>query len=123
MHRLFLGLGFLLGALAVVAGAFGTHLLSGRISVANLEIFQTASRYHLAHAIVVAVVGLAAARWPEAGWGGPGSLLVLGTLIFSGSLYVLALTDARWWGAVTPVGGVLLIGGWMWAAWIAFTRV
>jgi len=98
-------------------------LLSGRISDANLEIFQTASRVHLTHALVLVLVGFAAARWPEAGWNVPGLLFVVGTLVFSGSLYTLAITDTRWWGAVTPVGGVLLIGGWLWCAWIAFTRI
>ncbi len=123
MHRLFLGLGFLLGALAVAAGAFGTHSLSGRISEASLGVFETAARYHLAHALVLVLVGLAAARWPAAAWNGPGLLFLFGTLVFSGSLYALAVTDIRWLGAVTPVGGVLLIAGWLWAAWLAVTQV
>jgi len=122
MHRLFLSLAFFLGALAVCAGAFGAHALETRISAANLEIFETAARYHLVHALALGLVGLAADRWPTLAWNGPGILFLSGTAIFSGTLYVLALTDLRWLGAITPIGGVLLIGAWIWAGWIVLTR-
>lgn len=123
MHRLFLGLGFFLGGLAVVAGAFGAHALEGRLGPSALATFETAARYHMTHAIALVLVGLAAARWPALSWHGPGLLFAAGTLVFSGTLYLLAWTGARWLGAITPVGGVLLIVGWAWAAWIALTRV
>ncbi len=122
MHRIFLGLAFFLGALAVCAGAFGAHALETRISAANLEIFQTAARYHLAHALALGLLGLAADRWPMVAWNGPGILFIGGTIVFSGTLYLLALTDLRWLGAITPIGGVLLIAAWSWAGWIALTR-
>ena len=76
----------------------------------------------MAHAFALAILGLVADRWPETGWNGPGLLLLVGVVIFSGTLYALALTNVRWLGAVTPVGGVLLIAGWAWAAWLVFTR-
>ena len=122
MHKLYLTSGLFLGCLAVAAGAFGSHALTGRISDSNLEIFETASRYHMAHAFALAILGLVADRWPETAWNGPGLLLLIGVVIFSGTLYALALTNVRWLGAVTPVGGVLLIAGWAWAAWLVFTR-
>ena len=122
MHKLYLTAGLFLGCLAVVAGAFGTHALTGRIADSNLQIFETAARYHMAHAFALSILGLAAARWPTTAWNGPGLLLLIGIVIFSGTLYALALTNIRWLGAVTPVGGVLLVAGWAWAAWVAFTR-
>lgn len=122
MHRLFLGLGFLLAGLAVVAGAFGAHALGARLPAARLETFETAARYHMYHAIGLVLVGLMAARWPALGWNGPGLLMVAGVALFSGSLYALALTDVRWLGAITPIGGVLWIAAWLWAAWLAFVR-
>ncbi len=122
MHRLFLGLGFSLGGVGVAAGAMLAHALDGRISESNLQIFETAARYHLIHALALILIGLAAARWPIRSWNGPGWLMFTGTLIFSGSLYALALTDRAWLGAITPVGGVMLVLAWGWASWIAFTR-
>ncbi|MCG8469674.1 MAG: DUF423 domain-containing protein [Gemmatimonadetes bacterium] len=122
MHRLFLGLAFFLGALGVAAGAFGAHGLSDRLSAANLEIFETAARYHVYHALALGLVSLAMARWPLAVWNGPALLFLGGVLIFSGTLYALAITDVRWLGAITPIGGGLLIAAWVWAGWIALTR-
>lgn len=122
MHRLFLGFGFLLGGLAVAAGAFGAHALADRLPAARLETFETAARYQMYHAIALVLLGLLAARWPSLGWNGPGMLMVGGAVLFSGSLYALALTDVRWLGAITPIGGVLWIAAWFWAAWLAFVR-
>lgn len=112
MTRRLGSLGAALGALAVAAGAFGAHGLQDVVSARMLDIWGTASRYHLFHAIALILAwGVwrrtesRAARW--AAW----SLLV-GTLIFSGTLYALVLLDAPWLGAVTPVGGATLIVGW-----------
>jgi uncharacterized membrane protein YgdD (TMEM256/DUF423 family) len=122
MHRLFLGFGFVLGALAVAAGAFGAHALADRLAPIRLATFETAARYQMYHALALVLLGLVAARWPGLGWNGPGILLLGGTFVFSGSLYALALTDARWLGAITPLGGVMWIAAWLWAAWLAFSR-
>jgi uncharacterized membrane protein YgdD (TMEM256/DUF423 family) len=99
--------------LAVGAGAFGAHALRARISPEHLAIFETGARYQIYHALALLAVAWAVSRWPGslpvfAGW-----LFVLGSILFSGSLYILALTGARWWGAVTPIGGLAFLCGWL----------
>lgn len=123
MHRLFPGWGFLLGGSGVASGAVMAHALGGRISESSLQIFDTAARYHVIHGIALVLLGFAAERWPIRAWKGPGLLMLTGTLIFSGSLYALALTGIAWFGAVTPVGGAMLIAAWTWAGWIAFNKI
>ncbi len=96
------------GFLAVLLGAFGAHTLHPRlVELGTLEIWKTASLYHLIHATALLAVALAA---PERRW--TVFLWLAGITVFSGSLYVLAVTDMRWLGAITPVGGLLLLGGW-----------
>jgi uncharacterized membrane protein YgdD (TMEM256/DUF423 family) len=113
MERLFLILGSLSGLIAVAAGAFGAHTLRDRISVDLLATFETGVRYQMYHALALIAVAWAATRWTNSLVGVAGWLFVLGTLIFSGSLYVLSLTGARWLGAITPLGGVAFMGGWL----------
>lgn len=109
------------GAAAVAAGAFGAHALRDALEAAQRETFETAARYHLVHSLALAAVAVLAARAPgdravdAAGW-----LFALGIVVFSGSLYALVLSGVRWLGAVTPIGGVLLIGGWLALAWIGW---
>ncbi|WP_419162066.1 DUF423 domain-containing protein [Candidatus Palauibacter sp.] len=114
--------GFLLAGLGVAVGAFCAHALEGRLAADDLAVFETAARIHMLHALGLALLGLAAARWPDAGWKGPGLLMLAGVAVFSGSLYALALSGIGWLGAITPVGGAALIAAWMWAAWIALNR-
>ena len=114
MHRPFLAAGAVLAFIAVAAGAFGAHGLEGTIPPARLETFETAARYQMYHALALLFVGTAARSWPAKGWAGPGLLFVAGILVFSGSLYALALTGAGWLGAVAPVGGTALLVGWLW---------
>lgn len=104
--------GALLCGLGVVFGAFGAHGLRERLPADLLDIFETGVRYHLIHALGLFAVASAASRWPNGWVGAAGWLFVAGITIFSGSLYVLALTGARWLGAITPIGGVCLILGW-----------
>lgn len=113
-HRLF-GVGALLAGLAVAAGAFGAHALEARVSAALLETFKTGAYYHLTQSLGVLALALAAERWHRPTLRAAGWLVVAGTGIFAGSLYLLVLTGIRGFGAVTPVGGVLLIAGWLWA--------
>lgn len=117
-----LAIGFLLAALGVVLGAFGSHSMEGRLSTGDLAIFDTAVRYHMLHAFGLMVLGLAAARWPDAAWTRPGLLMLGGVAVFSGTLYALALSGIGWLGAITPFGGAALIAAWIWAGWIALTR-
>jgi uncharacterized membrane protein YgdD (TMEM256/DUF423 family) len=113
MDRLFFSLGALSALLSVAAGAFGAHALRSRLSPEFLAVFETAARYQMYHALGLLAVAWAVSRWPAgiaqwAGW-----FFVIGTVLFSGSLYALALTGARWLGAVTPLGGVALLAGWL----------
>jgi uncharacterized membrane protein YgdD (TMEM256/DUF423 family) len=113
MEKVFLVVAAAMGGLAVALGAFGAHGLKDVITEARLGTFETAVRYQMYHALALfAVVGLM--RWtpsPLLGWAG--WLLIAGVLIFSGSLYLLIMTDASWLGAITPIGGVAMIAGWL----------
>lgn len=102
--------GAVLGALAVLAGAFGAHALQGRLADKALATYEVAVRYQTYHALALVLCGLLAER----GWrtAGAARAFAAGVLVFSGSLYVLVLTGATWLGAVTPLGGVLLTLGW-----------
>ena len=108
--------GAVFGALGVALGAFGAHGLRARLDPALLAVFETGVRYHMYHALALVAVGLADARWPGAGLGAAGWLMAIGIVVFSGSLYLLALTGARWLGAIAPIGGTALIAGWLWFA-------
>jgi uncharacterized membrane protein YgdD (TMEM256/DUF423 family) len=116
-ERIFFTVGSLLAGLAVAAGAFGAHGLRGRIDAELLSAFDTGARYQMSHALGLLAVAWALSRWPAARLAPGGWLLFAGTLVFSGSLYVMALTGARWLGAITPMGGVLLLIGWSTVAW------
>lgn len=113
MDRLFFSLGALSGLVSVMAGAFGAHALRARLSSESLAVFETGARYQMYHALALLAVAWVASRWPGAlpqlaGW-----LFVTGTVLFSGSLYGLALTGARWLGALTPLGGLAFLAGWL----------
>jgi len=114
--------GALLGFVGVALGAFGAHGLKARVSPEMLEIFRTGAHYQLVHAVVLLVVGALEGRL-EARWARTAALLfTAGVVVFSGSLYALVLTGVRQLGAVTPLGGVLLLSGWLMlalAAWRA----
>lgn len=110
--------GALDAALAVGLGAFAAHGLRARLEPRMLEVFETGARYQMYHALAIVFCGLLAARYPgvsAAGW-----IFQLGILLFSGSLYALALTDIKTLGAVTPFGGVAFIVGWLWLAYAAW---
>jgi len=105
--------GALLCGLGVVLGAFGAHGLQTRLTPDMLDTYEIGVRYHISHALGLLAVAWAAARWPGAWTSASGYLFVAGIVIFSGSLYVLAVTGLRWLGAVTPIGGVCFIAGWV----------
>ncbi len=119
MERLFLAAGAISGGLAVAAGAFGAHALRVRLAADLLAVWKTGAEYQLAHALALLATGLLAARAPGAATAAAGWLFLAGTLLFSGSLYALALTGIRGLGAVTPIGGVAFLGGWAALAWAA----
>jgi len=116
MDRLFFSLGAISAVLAVGAGAFGAHALRPRLTPGDLAVFETAARYQMYHALGLLGVAWATVRWPGsfpviAGW-----LFLAGTVLFSGSLYALALSGVRWLGAITPLGGLAFLGGWIFLA-------
>ena len=113
MVRVFWILGSLFGFLAVAAGAFGAHALRARLAPDLLAVFETAARYQMYHALALLVVAMAAARWPDPAFRAAGWLFTAGIVVFSGSLYLLALTGVRWLGAITPLGGLAFLGGWI----------
>lgn len=112
MTRIFWIAGAILAFLAVGAGAFGAHALRARVAPDLLEVFETGARYNMYHALALLAAGWAAGQWPGALSTAAGWLFIAGTLIFSGSLYLLALTGVRWLGAITPIGGVAFLAGW-----------
>ncbi len=123
MERVFFILASIFGGLGVALGAFGAHALRGRLSESLLQTFETGVRYHFYHALALVVVVVAISHWPKsnlpviAGW-----LFVAGIVLFSGSLYALAFTGIRWLGAITPLGGVAFIAGWLCLALTAWRR-
>jgi uncharacterized membrane protein YgdD (TMEM256/DUF423 family) len=121
MQRLFFVLGALSGAIGVAASALGAHALKARLAPELLVAFETGARQQLVHALALAAVAWALARWPSAAIAAGGWCFVAGTLAFSGSLYALALTGVRGFGLITPFGGVALIAGWLLLAWGAWS--
>jgi uncharacterized membrane protein YgdD (TMEM256/DUF423 family) len=113
MDRTFLVIGALSALLGVAAGAFGAHSLRDRLTADMLAIFETGARYQMYHAFALIAVAWAQTRWSSGLLTTSGWLFVLGTLLFSGSLYVLSLSGIRWLGAITPLGGVAFLGGWL----------
>lgn len=112
MDRTFFVIGAILALIGVAAGAFGAHGLQGRVPAERLVTFETGVRYQMYHAFALIAVGLAAARWPDgllqlAGW-----LFVAGIVIFSGTLYALTFGAPRWFGAITPLGGLSFLAAW-----------
>jgi len=111
--KLFLAAGGLAALAAVALGAFGAHALKARVSAEMLAVWHTGVEYHAYHALGLLAVGLVAAQLPESmllkwsGW-----LMLAGIVLFSGSLYALALSGERWLGAITPVGGTAFLAAW-----------
>lgn len=127
MPKTYLLLAAVSGFLAVALGAFGAHGLRERLSADLLAVYQTGVQYHFYHTFALLAVALLLMFSPQTSlssssllkWSG--NLFALGIVIFSGSLYVLALSGVRWLGAITPVGGVAFLAGWICLALAAFS--
>ncbi|MBI3972675.1 MAG: DUF423 domain-containing protein [Chloroflexi bacterium] len=122
MERLFFLLGAVFALLAVGLGAFGAHALRDRLPADLLAVFETGVRYHFYHALGLLAVAYAANRWPVGQTTAAGWLFVAGIVLFSGSLYLLAITGTRWLGAITPFGGLAFLAGWAALIWAAAPR-
>lgn len=114
---IFIRIAAVLGFLAVALGAFGAHGLKDRLTPDMLAIYQTAVLYHLVHAVALLGVGILAERAPSTALTGAGIAFTAGVLVFSGSLYALAVTGVRILGAVTPFGGLAFLVGWGALVW------
>lgn len=112
MDRTLFVLGAAFALIGVAAGAFGAHGLEGRVPAERLATFETGVRYQMYHAFALMLVGLAAARWPDALLQTAGWLFVAGIVIFAGTLYGLTFGGPRWLGAITPIGGLSFLAGW-----------
>ncbi len=113
MDRLFFAIGAISAFVGVAAGAFGAHALKNRLNAEMLAVFETGVRYQMYHAFALLAVAWAVTRWPgplvtTSGW-----LFLAGTILFSGSLYLLSLTGVRSFGAITPLGGLAFLAGWL----------
>ncbi len=115
MDRIFVAAASLLGFLAVALGAFGSHGLAAHFEAnPDLEpIYRTATQYHFYHALALLAAAWAMSRWPGPLITWAGILFIVGVVIFSGSLYLMSLTGVRWLGAITPLGGVAFLAGWV----------
>lgn len=117
-----LTLSALLALTAVAAGAFGAHALKSRLSVEKLASYEVGVRYQMYHALALMVLTLVYERARSRGLTAARVLIFIGVLMFSGSIYILALLGWRWMGPITPIGGGLMIIGWLVAALSARTR-
>ncbi len=113
MAKTFLIIAAVFGFLGVAFGAFGAHALKDKLTPQLLETFETGVRYQMYHVFAIAIVALALEHWRVGLLNISGWLFVAGIIIFSGSLYILSLTGEKMWGAVTPFGGLALLGGWL----------
>jgi uncharacterized membrane protein YgdD (TMEM256/DUF423 family) len=120
MDRIFFVIGSLSAFLGVALGAFGAHALKARLDADLLAVFEVGVRYQMYHALALLAVAWACTKWPGTAVVTAGWLFVAGTIVFSGSLYILSFTGARWLGAITPFGGAALLGGWLCLAWAAW---
>jgi uncharacterized membrane protein YgdD (TMEM256/DUF423 family) len=112
MERTFFIAGALIGLLGVALGAFAAHGLESRLSADDMDTYQTAARYHIYHALALLAAAYAAQRF-GGGWSiAAGWLFIAGVVLFSGSLYVLAVSGVKFLGAVAPLGGVCFLSGW-----------
>ncbi len=115
-----IGIGALFGFLSVALGAFGAHSLKESLSEKSAAIYQTAAQYQMSHALALVLFGLWASQNPDAARPWVGWAFTAGILLFSGSLYALAMTGIRGFGAITPLGGVSFLVGWIMFAFLAW---
>lgn len=123
MSKTILVVASVLLALAVAAGAFGAHALKAQLSAEMLQTWKTAVDYHFYHALGLLVIGALALLLPDLPLKWPAILLLSGIVLFSGSLYVLAITGTKWLGAITPLGGLSFIAGWLLLAFTVWKKL
>ncbi len=120
MDRIFYICAAIAGFVGVALGAFAAHGLKAHLEPAMLAAFETGARYHLYHTFALLAAAWGYARWPGRWFTAAGWAFLAGIAVFSGSLYLLAITGERWLGAVTPFGGLSFLAGWLSLAWGAY---
>ena len=113
----------LFAALAILFGAFGSHALKERLSAQSLEVYDIATRYLMFHALGLFLIALLGFQLPKELLEAPVTIMIVGTSIFSGSLYLIAMLDFKKLGMVTPIGGLLLIVSWLLLAYNTYKTV
>lgn len=116
MKKLFL-ISILMGFFAVLFGAFGAHILKKYISIENLGVFETANKYHFYHLFAIFMTVMLSKIYEDESFLKIGYLFLIGIFLFSVSLYILAITNIRWLGAITPIGGIILLFSWVFLFW------
>jgi uncharacterized membrane protein YgdD (TMEM256/DUF423 family) len=117
MEKLFFICGAVSAFIGVAAGAFGAHGLKQRLDADLMAVFEVAVRYQMYHAFALIATAWAISRWPGSLANSAGYLFIVGTVLFSGSLYLLSLSGIRWLGAITPLGGLAWLAAWVCLAW------
>jgi uncharacterized membrane protein YgdD (TMEM256/DUF423 family) len=123
LDRLFNICAGIAGFLGVALGAFAAHALKARLPPDMLAVFETGVRYQMYHVFALCAAAWAYARWPSRPFALAGGLFVAGIVVFSGSLYLLAFTGLRWLGAITPLGGLSFLAGWLCLTWGAASKM
>jgi uncharacterized membrane protein YgdD (TMEM256/DUF423 family) len=113
MSKLILMTASVLLALAVVIGAFGAHGLKSHLSTEMIQVYKTGVEYHFYHALGLLLIGVLSISMPSGFLNWSAFLLAVGIVLFSGSLYIMAITGIKWFGAITPLGGLSFIAGWI----------
>lgn len=117
MEKLFFIAGAVSAFIGVAAGAFGAHALKSRLGADLMAVFEVGVRYQMYHAFALIATAWAISRWPGSAASAAGVLFIIGTVLFSGSLYLLSLTGVRWLGAITPLGGLAWLVAWACLVW------
>jgi uncharacterized membrane protein YgdD (TMEM256/DUF423 family) len=117
MEKLFFIAGAVSAFIGVAAGAFGAHALKTRLGADLMAVFEVGVRYQMYHAFALIATAWAISRWPGSAALAAGVLFIIGTVLFSGSLYLLSLTGVRWLGAITPLGGLAWLVAWVCLVW------
>ncbi len=123
MSKTFFLIACVFSFLGVALGAFGAHALKQKLTPDMLQVFEVGVRYQMYHAFALFIVAWALHSWNLSSAAAAGWWFIAGIFLFSGSLYALALSGVSWLGAITPLGGLSFLIGWLWLAWSAWKNV
>jgi uncharacterized membrane protein YgdD (TMEM256/DUF423 family) len=122
MDRIFFIIGSLSACMGVAAGAFGAHMLKARLQPEMLAVFEVGVRYQMYHAFALFIASWAFSKWSSVHATAGGYFFIGGTILFSGSLYLLSISGLKWLGMLTPIGGIMFMAGWICCALAALKK-